>query len=160
MSIKSSPPKQQQGVMLLEALIGILIFTVGILGLIGLQAVATNAVSDSKYRGDAAFLANQILSEMWVSNPANLSTFQTNPNGSGCSFSGTSSITNTTVSNWIGASNKAGTVLGSLPGTSTSTQQIKVGADNTVSVTLCWRLPSASAFHSLTIASQINGTAP
>lgn len=160
MPIISCQPNSQKGAMLLEALIGILIFTVGILGLIGLQAVAAKAVSDSKYRGDAAFLANQILSEMWASDPTSLSTFQTNASGSGCNFSSTSSTTNTAVSNWIGANNKAGTVLYSLPGTNASTQQIKVGSDNTVTVTLCWRLPSANAFHSLTIASQINGTAP
>jgi type IV pilus assembly protein PilV len=44
--------------MLLEALIAILIFSFGILGLVGLQANAINLSTDAKYRADAALLAN------------------------------------------------------------------------------------------------------
>lgn len=159
MSVSSPAPKYQQGVMLLEALIGILIFTIGILGLIGLQAVSINAVSEAKYRADAAFLANQILSQMWADNPANLTSYENKSGGSGCNFTGNAS-TNAAVINWLGASNKEGTVLYALPGSNDGTQQIKVGAGNTVTVTLCWRTPTANSYHSLVIASQINGTAP
>ena len=43
--------------MLLEALIAILIFSMGILALMGMQATAINTVSESKYRSNAGFLA-------------------------------------------------------------------------------------------------------
>jgi len=153
--------KHQRGVMLLEALIGILIFTVGILGLIGLQAVSVNAVSDAKYRADASFLANQILSQMWADNPTNLVNYasKTTAGATTCSFSGAES-TNANVVAWLGSSSQPGTVLYSLPGTSAATQQILVGADNTVTITLCWRPPNANAFHSIVVGTQINGTAP
>lgn len=59
-------PKSQGGVILIEALIGILIFSVGILALIGMQAVAMKNTTDAKYRSEAAFLANQIIGQMWV----------------------------------------------------------------------------------------------
>src|SRR5512134_3076191 len=56
----------QRGATLLEALIGILIFSVGILALVGMQALAIKHMSDAKYRSDAAFFANQIIGQMWV----------------------------------------------------------------------------------------------
>lgn len=64
----------QQGVVLLEALIAILIFSFGILALAGLQGAMVKNTSDAKYRSDAAFLAQQRLGLMWA-NPANLASF-------------------------------------------------------------------------------------
>jgi type IV pilus assembly protein PilV len=64
-------PAKQSGVMLLEALIALLIFSVGILAIVGMQASAFQDMGESKYRTDAAFLANQVIAEMW-SNAQNL----------------------------------------------------------------------------------------
>lgn len=55
---------KQSGVMLLEALISILIFSLGILGIIGLQASAVAASRDAKYRIDAGLLANELVGQM------------------------------------------------------------------------------------------------
>ncbi len=52
--------------MLLEALIAILIFSIGILAVVGLQAVSIKNVTDAKHRTEAAFLANKLLSQMWT----------------------------------------------------------------------------------------------
>jgi type IV pilus assembly protein PilV len=54
----------QQGSMLLEALIGILIFAVGVLALVGLQAATIANASDAKYRGEAAFFAQEMVSRL------------------------------------------------------------------------------------------------
>lgn len=59
--------KAQAGVMLLEALIGILIFSLGILSLVALQATSIQLTSDAKYRTDATLLANRLIGQMWVS---------------------------------------------------------------------------------------------
>ncbi|PIX05554.1 MAG: hypothetical protein COZ77_00570, partial [Gallionellales bacterium CG_4_8_14_3_um_filter_54_18] len=56
----------QQGSVLLEALIAFLIFAMGLLGVIGLQATAINNTLDARYRSDAAFLANQIIAQIWA----------------------------------------------------------------------------------------------
>ena len=48
---------RQSGVMLLEAMIAILIFSLGVLGVVGMQAMAVAASRDAKYRADAALLA-------------------------------------------------------------------------------------------------------
>lgn len=58
----------QRGVMLLEALISILIFSIGILAIVALQANSIKLASDSKYRADASLLANQLIGQMWLAN--------------------------------------------------------------------------------------------
>ncbi len=58
--------KQQSGVMLLEALIAILIFSLGVLGIVGMQASTIKGSRDAKYRADAGLLANELIGEMWV----------------------------------------------------------------------------------------------
>lgn len=60
------PAGRQQGIALVEALIAILIFSLGILAIVGLQAATLKRTTDAKYRVDASFLANQILGEMWA----------------------------------------------------------------------------------------------
>lgn len=62
--------------MLLEALIGLLLFTIGILGVIALQANSMRQTVDSKYRAEASYLANQIIAQMWV-DKSNLASYVT-----------------------------------------------------------------------------------
>jgi type IV pilus assembly protein PilV len=59
-------PGRERGVMLIEALIAILIFSIGILAVVGMQGVAIKNVTESKYRSEAAFLANELISNMWT----------------------------------------------------------------------------------------------
>lgn len=73
-------PKSQQGVMLIEALVAILLFTLGIIAVMGLQANSVAQVSQAKYRTDASYLANQIIGKMWV-DQANLAAY-TSPGAS------------------------------------------------------------------------------
>ena len=56
----------KQGSMMLEALISILIFSMGILGIVGLQANSIKMSTDAKYRSQASLLANQYLAAMWA----------------------------------------------------------------------------------------------
>jgi type IV pilus assembly protein PilV len=64
----------QKGMVLLEALIAILIFSMGILAIAGLQAAMVKNTSDARYRSDAAFIAQQRLGVMWA-DPDNLATY-------------------------------------------------------------------------------------
>jgi type IV pilus assembly protein PilV len=64
----------QQGVVLLEALIAILIFAIGILGAVGLQASMIKANADARYRSEAGFVAEQRIAQMWV-DQANLADY-------------------------------------------------------------------------------------
>ena len=58
----------ERGVMLIEALVAILIFSIGILAVVGMQAVAIKDVTSAKYRNEAAFLAQELLAQMWTDN--------------------------------------------------------------------------------------------
>ncbi|KQZ41428.1 hypothetical protein [Duganella sp. Root1480D1] len=64
--IRKFKPGSQDGIVLLEALAAILIFSFGILAFLWMQASATRQVTDSKYRLEASFAANQLLGDMWV----------------------------------------------------------------------------------------------
>jgi type IV pilus assembly protein PilV len=56
---------------LMEALVSILIFSFGVLGLIGLEASAVNFSVDAEDRNRAAVFANEIASNMWLNNSVN-----------------------------------------------------------------------------------------
>ena len=62
----ASPESAQQGVILLEAMIAILIFSFTILGIVGLQAAMIKNTTDSKYRAEAGYIAQQRLGEVWA----------------------------------------------------------------------------------------------
>lgn len=73
----------QGGVALFEVLVSILIFSFGLLGLIGLEATAINFSVDAEDRTRASMFASEIASTMWRTNSvtptaAQLTTWQTN----------------------------------------------------------------------------------
>jgi len=72
--ISSPLESAQQGVVLVEAMIAILIFSMGVLAVVGLQAAMIKNTADSKYRADAGYIAQQRIGLMW-SDPDNLATY-------------------------------------------------------------------------------------
>jgi type IV pilus assembly protein PilV len=60
--------RAQRGVALLECLMAMLIFSVGLLGLLGLEARVMNFSVDSEDRNRAAMFAGEISSQMWLNN--------------------------------------------------------------------------------------------
>ena len=56
----------QQGAVLLEAMIAILIFSMGVLAIVGLQAAMIKNTADSKYRADAGFIAQERIGQVWA----------------------------------------------------------------------------------------------
>ena len=69
-------PGASRGIALIEALIAILIFSFGVLGIVGLQASMTRAQGSAKFRADASYLANELMGSMWADIP-NLSQYDT-----------------------------------------------------------------------------------
>lgn len=72
MKTTAKPMSAQSGVMLIEALVGVLIFSIGILALIGLQAVAVREITEAKFRSDASLVADQIAGQLAASGVASL----------------------------------------------------------------------------------------
>lgn len=135
---------RQRGATLLEAMIGILIFSVGILALVGMQALAIKHMSDAKYRSDAAFFANEIIAQMWV-NRTSLGSY-------GFSGSGTPPAA---IEPWV--ANIMDPKLG-LPGvTAAANLPIVNVAGTTVTVTVRWQLPGGSEVHKHVTMAFING---
>ena len=66
-----APFKNQRGMLLIEGLIAILVFSLGVLAMVGMQAQSIAHTSQAKYRVDAAFLANKLIAQMWADTPAN-----------------------------------------------------------------------------------------
>jgi type IV pilus assembly protein PilV len=150
------PSQPQTGSALLEALFAMLIFSIGLLALIGLQSVSIKNSIDAKYRADAALLINQIIAQMWVdrSNIDNYGHYQT---GAVCSFTGSASANvspwNTPVTAWLAQVSLA------LPGSAVNTTQILVsnsGSTKQVSVTVCWKGPQETTSHNQVATAQIN----
>ena len=64
-----SARRSQRGVVLVEALIAILIFSLGILGVVGMQARSVQVMTEATFRAQAAQHASELLSEMWTADP-------------------------------------------------------------------------------------------
>ena len=77
-----SQPQQQRGVAMIEVLVSVLLFSLGILGLVGLQAQAIKYSVEAEDRNRAALLANEIASAMWLSNNVVIDTAITPPGSS------------------------------------------------------------------------------
>jgi type IV pilus assembly protein PilV len=131
----------QRGATLLEALIGILIFSIGILALVGMQALAIKHMSDAKYRSDAAFFANQIIGQMWV-NRGSLGSY---------AYAG-SGTPPAAINSWVTS------IQNSLPGvTGPTTLPIINVVGTTVTITVRWQLPGGTDVHRHTTMAYING---
>jgi type IV pilus assembly protein PilV len=70
-SLKTFRPRQA-GSYLLEALIAILIFAFGVLGLIGLLGSSIRVTNDARYRSEAANLAGAMIADMWTMTAAQM----------------------------------------------------------------------------------------
>lgn len=54
----------QEGSILIEGLVSVLIFSLGVIALIGMQTLSISESLHGKYRTDAAYLANEIIGQM------------------------------------------------------------------------------------------------
>ena len=123
---RTSVRRANSGVVLLESLISIVIFAVGVLGMVGLQASMTKAQTSSKYRGDASYLASGLIGTMWSDNiAANL------PN-----------YTTAQCANYAPCNEWQSKVAIALPGGSAA---VTVDASNNVTVTIQWSVPGEGA---------------
>jgi type IV pilus assembly protein PilV len=127
-------PRRLGGVALIEILVAILLFALGVLALVGLQGSLTRAQTAAKVRTDAAALASEVIGQMW-GDLANLS-----------AYSGTSCASHARCKEW---QNKVATALPSGASTITVT-----GGD--VQVNLRWAMPNGKS-HQYTTNTSIDG---
>ena len=123
------------GFAMLEALVGGLIFAIGVLGVVGLQSSMTQTQTIGKFRGDATYLANELIGLMWVDSQPNRA-----------SYSSALCSGYTRCSDW------AAKVGRQLPG---STTAVAVnGATGVVTISITWT--TRSGVQTYTTSSAIN----
>lgn len=137
------------GFTLLEVLVALLVFSFGVIGLVGLQASALRLSADARDRGTATFLADQLLARLLIADPAAAADFRHLPDGNTpCNPDGAASA-HPAVTGWLQE------VAAQLPGADAAYQQVVVNtANREVRVTLCW-LPPGGTPHSLTVVNQV-----
>jgi type IV pilus assembly protein PilV len=133
---------EEAGSALLEALISILIFSFGVLGLIGILAGSIRATNDARYRAEAANLAQALIGDMWSTRAADLDA----QFGSG----GTKLVAwQTQVAGLLPSATGGNLPLVDLTQPGLSAQS------RSVVVTMFWQLPGESGRHQLLITAQI-----
>lgn len=157
-SLRRLPIRAQRGVMLIEALLGILIFSLGIMALIGLQAQSIRNSSEAKYRADASFLADQIIGRIWAGRYAAGNTFDPTPfahrpGGAICAPTGSDS-------SHVGVTTWTANVARLLPDAGSARQSIAIDRDVTtntaqVTVRMCW--VSRTGQHTYTVSTRLGG---
>ena len=119
-------PILQKGVMLIEALIAILIFSIGILAVVGMQSTAIRNVTDAKVRSDAGFLVDELMSQIWT-DKGNINAY---------AYPGSGAVP-ARLTGWMARVNQR------LPGAVPPTVVITGGtaSGGLVQITVFWRLP-------------------
>ena len=118
MRMVHSPSRAQRGMSLIEVLVSLVIFSIGLLGMVGLQARATQFSVDAEDRTRAALLANELVSAMWGAQ--------------------TTTLDDNTVKAW--QRRLADTSAGGLPN---AEGKVSVpDADGVVQISVTWRAPA------------------
>jgi type IV pilus assembly protein PilV len=139
--------KSQSGVMLLEALIGILIFSLGVLALVGMQALAVKVATESRERAEASNLASQLIGEMWI-NRANLANYE---------YTAGSGAVPAELTNWVAQ------VQAALPNANVYLPSVSIGTPtmagvngNEVIITIRWQAPGTTGVRQFLMSAYIN----
>lgn len=164
----------QRGFFLIEAMVAILIFALGILGLVAMGGTAVSSQSDAQYRTEASSLADAIAAQIALGVDRTDETTKANSLAGyahqaasapttippPCSFAGaalTAASAPAVFSLLQRAANQ--TADPGLPGATAANQQIYIdGAGNydRVVITLCWKAASDSAWRRHTLVTYVN----
>lgn len=75
---RNRAPRHQGGFALIEAMVGMLIFSVGVLGLVALSGTMTAAQSSSVYRSEASALSGELIGNLWADAASNRMSYVSN----------------------------------------------------------------------------------
>jgi type IV pilus assembly protein PilV len=166
---------RQGGFFLIEAMVAILIFALGILGLVAMGGTAVSSQSDAQYRTEASSLADAIAGEVALgidrtseaSKAATLAAFAHQPTPvpsttpPPCAFAGAAinPATSPGVKALLDRAANLTPATPGLPGATAANQQIFIDAAgnyNRVVITLCWRTASDGAWRRHTLVTYVN----
>jgi type IV pilus assembly protein PilV len=144
MKSRSKVRHVQRGAFLLESLIGILIFSLGVLGIVGLQARAIRFTNDAEYRAEAMYLANSLIAQMWTDDRGTLKSKYDSVVGTGAGYAAFVAKVNSSLAGATGGTIPAPVVIvdGALP-----IPQANSAMSNVVQVVISWQLPGDPLVH-------------
>lgn len=127
------PHRNQTGYILLEVLVATVIFSLGLLGMLALYATSIKNNTDAKYRMDACFLADTLMTRMW--------TGDRDPEVLQTDYQGGSGTNGDGYTHWLDQE-----VSRQLPGTANSPPSVSITPDLTVGksvvrITVFWQSP-------------------
>lgn len=152
--------RKQSGSLMLESLIAMLIFGLGVMAMFGLQATAMKHIGEAKYRLDAQFLANELAGIIWANaqsayaaslatastplQPTDITNAQNAANAAVLAYDcGPNCGASTAMSGWLQRvqSTMPGVVLGGTPVAAPGVQitQAGDGSGNQVTITIQWQ---------------------
>ncbi len=140
MSDKANSIHHQRGSSLLEGLLAIILFSMGLLSLLMLLSATLIESSNARYRIEASLLINDLVSHMWIGDHS--------LNGLKTRFADT---TSTDYQSWFTS------VSNRLPGVSANTNTPKITIDDArnVTVNLRWQVPGDSNSHQMIVQTLI-----
>ena len=128
------------GFALLEAMLAILVFSVGLLAILMLLSVSLLEVGNARYRSQASLLASGVIADMWTADRSvqNLRARFGNANASA-------------YQRWLAS------VVATLPGVTANANQpvITIDDDRTVSISMQWQAPGEATAHRLLVRTTI-----
>ena len=129
--------RAQNGGVLIESLVAILIFSFGVLALFGIQSRALKNMSQANYRATAVYMAGQIIATA-QGDINHLNSYQT---------------ADPKVSPWV---DEVKAALPNGDATVTSTLTTSTSTDGTISVTITWQLPGEADSHKQTLSTYVS----
>lgn len=143
------PGRPARGFALIEALIALLIFSLAVLGLVGLQAAMTRASTGAKYRAEATYLATDLIGRMW-SNRAMLKDF------SDCQASSACKAWLDRVADTLPAGTATVSVVDRIDTTLDDATRVAPYSVSEVTVRVRWQPPGESAAHEFSTTTVIS----
>jgi len=139
--------KLQSGSAMVEGLNAITVFSIGILGVIGLQASVLENNAQAQFRAEASYLAEEVIG-LATADAANASCYVVNPAAAGC----TNAFAQQAAEEW------AARVQASLPGADEILPKVAYAVDGTFTVTIQWKRQSDNVWNNYVSTTNVSGS--
>jgi type IV pilus assembly protein PilV len=134
--------RNQRGATLIEGMLAILIFSIGILGIMGLHAASIRNTTDAQFRAEASHLANSLIARMRVYDAGTVTTDFASPAGA-------------QYTQWLA---DIATANETLPGMATNPPTVAFGGANgrEITVSIFWQAGGDTAVRQQIVHSQLD----
>jgi len=132
----------ERGATLIEGMLAILIFSIGILGIMGLHAASIRNTTDAQFRAEASHLANGVIARMRVYDAGLVTTDFASPSGA-------------QFTQWL---TDLAAAKATLPGMAANPPTVAFGGatGREITVTIFWQAGGDTAVHQQIVYSQLD----